>query len=205
MDFGNRIVFIGDSITEWGRFEDTEGIGTGYVRILHDYLRVTYPEKNYEIINRGIGGDRIINLEDRWQKDVLDLKPTTVSISIGINDVWRQLDQPNIEQVYPEQFEEKYRNLLLKLKQELNPTIILMDPTVIEEDINSKGNQALKPYVAVVEKLAKEFDAIRVTTHEAFINYLKKKSGYLLTTDGVHMNSAGNMLMAQTWINEVEK
>jgi len=200
MGLGKRIVFIGDSITEWGRYEDSEGIGTGYVRLLHDYLRVISPEKNWEIFNRGVGGDRIINLEERWQEDVIALKPVVVSISIGINDVWRQLDQPVLAQVFPVTFEEKYRNLLhhIKYKQ-----IILMEPTVIEEKLDFEGNKRLKEYVNIIRKLAKEFQPIVVTTHEVFVAYLEKNNGYALTTDGVHMNSAGNMLMAKTWVNAV--
>ncbi|MGP4041521.1 SGNH/GDSL hydrolase family protein [Gracilibacillus sp. D59] len=201
MDIGKRIVFIGDSITEWGRYEDQEGIGTGYVRLVHDYLRVTIPEKNFEILNRGIGGDRIINLKERWQQDVIDLEPDVVSISIGINDVWRQLDHPEMEQVTPEVFEATYRHLLEQVK---SCQLILMEPTVIEEDLNSEGNKLLKNYVKIVQQLAREYDAVLVPTHKACVYYLENNNGYALTTDGVHMNSAGNTLMAKAWMEAVK-
>ncbi len=202
MDLGKRIVFIGDSITEWGRHEDAEGIGSGYVRLLHDYLKVTNPSKNYEIINRGIGGDRVVNLEERWQEDVLDLNPDVVSISVGINDVWRQLDQPAIDQVLPYAFEVKLKKLLQKIH---GAQIILLEPTIIEENLNSEGNKKLRDYVEVIRRLALEFQAILVPTHQVFLEYIKKDNGYPLTTDGVHMNSAGNVLMAKTWIKAVGK
>ncbi|KAB8125597.1 SGNH/GDSL hydrolase family protein [Gracilibacillus oryzae] len=204
MNLGKRLVLIGDSITEWGKNEDPEGIGRGYVRLIHDYLRVTEPEKNYEIFNKGIGGNRITDLEARWQEDVLDLMPDTVSISIGINDVWRQLDQPELEQVAPDKFEQKYRKLLSQIKAATHANIILMEPTIINEEINSEGNQKLKAYVEIVNKLAGEFDTLLVPTHQAFIEYLQKDSRYYLTTDGVHMNSAGNLLMANQWIKAVK-
>ncbi|MBS4200432.1 SGNH/GDSL hydrolase family protein [Bacillus sp. FJAT-49732] len=191
-----RILFIGDSITEWGRNEDPEGIGIGYVRIIHDYLLTAFPSKELEIINKGIGGNRATDLQDRWEKDVLDLHPDYVSVSIGINDVWRQLDNPDMVQVYPEQFEE----ILAGLLEKTNAQLILMEPTIIEEDIHSEGNQKLIPYVEIVRKLAKNFDAILVPTHQDFIDYLKTGATYKLTTDGVHMNSAGNMLMAKSWL-----
>ncbi|MCR2823022.1 SGNH/GDSL hydrolase family protein [Lederbergia panacisoli] len=195
-----RILFIGDSITEWGRNEDPEGIGYGYVRILHDYLVTTFPEKKLEIINKGIGGNRATDLKNRWEDDVLALNPDYVSVSIGINDVWRQLDNPDMEQVYPEQFEE----ILTGLLEKTNAQLILMEPTVIEEDVNSEGNQKLVPYVEIVRALAKKFNAILVPTHQDFIDYLKSGTAYKLTTDGVHMNSAGNMLMARSWLNACE-
>lgn len=195
-----RILFIGDSITESGRYEDPEEIGNGYVRILHDYLVTAFPGKELEISNKGIGGNRATDLKDRWEKDVTSLNPDYVSVSIGINDVWRQLDNPDMEQVYPEQFEEVLAELLEKTTAQL----ILMEPTVIEEDVDSEGNQKLVPYVEIVRELAKKFNAILVPTHQDFIDYLKSGTAYKLTTDGVHMNSAGNMLMARSWLNACE-
>ncbi|MBS4195551.1 SGNH/GDSL hydrolase family protein [Lederbergia citri] len=195
-----RILFIGDSITEWGKNEDPEGLGIGYVRIIHDYLKTAFPSKNLEIINKGIGGNRATDLQDRWEKDVLALTPDYVSVSIGINDVWRQLDNPDMVQVYPDQFEE----ILTGLLEKTNAQLILMEPTVIEEDVNSEGNQKLIPYVEIVRKLANKFGAILVPTHQDFIDYLKSGTTYKLTTDGVHMNSAGNMLMARSWLQACE-
>lgn len=201
MEMGKRIVFIGDSITDSGRREDPDQIGTGYVRIIHDYLKVTYPTKQLNILNRGIGGDRVTDLASRWNEDVIALNPTIVSISIGINDVWRQVDRPEIDQVYPVQFEQVYAKLLEQIKAKTNARIILMEPTLIQEDIHSEGNVKLIPYVAIIHRLAEKYQAVVVPTHEVFINYIKSNRNYKLTTDGVHMNTAGNMLMAKTWLD----
>lgn len=203
MDKGKRIIFIGDSITDSGRREDPNHIGTGYVRIIHDYLKVTYPTKQLDILNRGIGGNRVTDLANRWKEDVVALNPAIVSISIGINDVWRQIDRPEIEQIYPVQFEMIYANLLEQIKAETNAVIILMEPTLIQEEIFSVGNAKLIPYVEIVNRLAKKYQTIVVPTHEVFINFIKSNRKYKLTTDGVHMNSAGNMLMAKTWLETV--
>ncbi|ENH96423.1 hydrolase [Gracilibacillus halophilus YIM-C55.5] len=203
MSIGQRIVMIGDSITEEGRFEDQEKIGDGYVRLIHDYLQVTEPDRGYQVINKGVGGDRVTDLKSRWQQDVIELQPDTVSISIGINDVWRQLDQPHIEQVFPDQFEAIYQQLIEQVYERTNAHIILMEPTVIEENIQSEGNQRLKDYVDIVRKLARTHQATLVPTHQVFLTYLTSQSTYPLTTDGVHMNPAGNMLMAKTWLETV--
>ncbi|CEG26449.1 SGNH/GDSL hydrolase family protein [Bacillus sp. B-jedd] len=199
-----RIVFIGDSITHWMKNEN-DPIGTGYVRLVHDYLQVTYPEQEFEIFNEGLSGNRVTDLAERWEQDVLSVRPDFVSISIGINDVWRQLDSPDIEQVYHEQFEKVYESLLLSLKEKTNARIILMEPTVIAEDVQSEGNVKLAPYVEIVHKLAERYSAVLVPTHEAFISYLKTGKGKPLTLDGVHMNSMGNMLMAKTWVEAAGK
>jgi acyl-CoA thioesterase-1 len=200
MKRNDKIVFIGDSITEWGRAGDPEDIGTGYVRLIHDYLVTSYPEKKPVVLNRGIGGHRIPDLRDRWQSDVINENPAYVSISIGINDVWRQLDHPGEEQVYPENFEAIYTDLLTQVKEKTNAVLILMEPTIIEEDVNSEGNQKLARYADIVRMLAEKFKAIHVPTHRAFIDYLHAGAEYRITIDGVHTNSTGNMLMAQTWI-----
>jgi acyl-CoA thioesterase I len=198
-----QILLIGDSITDADRRQDPEKIGYGYVRLLRDYCTVTYPEKNLSFINKGVSGNRVTDLAARWEKDVLELNPDWVSVSIGINDVWRQLDQPQMDQVYPDYFEEIYTRLLEKVMEHTNAKIILMEPTIIEENRESQGNRMLAPYVEIVHRLAKKFNAILVPTHEAFINFLKSDCKSSLTTDGVHMTSVGNMLMAQTWIKAV--
>src|SRR5690625_7444026 len=86
-----RIVFIGDSITESGKSEDPEALGSGYVRLLYDYFITTYPTSDLEVINKGISGNRIDDIKASWHRAVLELNPDIVSISVGINDVWRQL------------------------------------------------------------------------------------------------------------------
>lgn len=200
----DRIVFIGDSITDKGRKKDPLKLGSGYVRIIHDYLTAVYPQLGLKMINEGVSGNRVIDLEKRWTLDVMDHQPQWVSISIGINDVWRQLDSPMGEQVYPDKFEEVYRNLLDQTKQIPDCRVILMQPTVIKEYPDATGNRLLKPYVDIVNRLAEQYDAILVPTHFAFVDFIKLETGQDLTTDGVHMNPLGDMLMATTWLKAIE-
>ena len=199
-----RIVFIGDSITELGKFEDPEALGTGYVRLLYDYFITAYPANDFEVINKGISGNRIDDLATRWQTDVIDVNPDIVSISIGINDVWRQLKDPTMPQIYPEEFKNNYNDLLQQVSDNTSADIVLMEPTIIEENLDSIGNQKLKPYVEIVNTMAEKHDAYLVPTHQAFLSYLEANNGYALTTDGVHMNSTGNMLMAKAWYETVK-
>ena len=118
-----KVVLIGDSITDCGRREDPENLGSGYVRLIHDYFVTAYPNEQIQFINKGISGNRITDLAARWQGDVIDLNPDYVSISIGINDVWRQLDRPEIEQVGTELFQKLYIDLLTQLKEKTNEVI----------------------------------------------------------------------------------
>ncbi|MEI2400993.1 hydrolase, partial [Paenibacillus phytohabitans] len=68
-----RIVFIGDSITWWG-INEGDSIGTGYVRLLHDYLKVSNPQRDFDVINKGISGNRVIDLAERWDQDVISFQ-----------------------------------------------------------------------------------------------------------------------------------
>ncbi|ARK30860.1 SGNH/GDSL hydrolase family protein [Halalkalibacter krulwichiae] len=199
-----KILFIGDSITDCGRLEDQEGLGTGYVRLVRDYLLASYPAIPFQFVNVGISGNRITDLVARWQEDVLNHKPDFVSISIGINDVWRQLDRPDLEQVTPELFKSHYIDLVTKVQEQTNAKIILMEPTIIGEQIDSTGNKLLIDYVKIVNELADHFKATVIPTHQAFIIFLQSGSTHQLTTDSVHMSSIGNMLMAKTWLKAVE-
>ena len=192
------LLFIGDSITESGRFEDSEKIGFGYVRLIHDYLVIT--NQSPKIVNKGVSGNHITDLVTRWDRDVIEMKPDYISISIGINDVWRRLDHSEKGLIFPDQYEKIYRNLLDQVKTKTKAKLILMEPTIHGEEIESPGNQLLAPYVEAVQKLAKEYNAVLVDTHQVFIDYFKQKPIHKLTVDGVHMNSIGNMLMAKAWL-----
>ncbi len=201
---GDKIILIGDSITDAGRLSDPEQVGDGYYRLIRDYYLASFPELNLQFINKGVGGNRVTDLFDRWQDDVIALQPNWVSVMIGINDVWRQLDSPGIEQVYPNDFERIYTDILTKLKEQTDAKIILMEPTIIEENLASKGNHLLVDYVQIVNDLAVKFDALLVPTNKVFRQYVEGGYDNNLTTDHVHMNSIGNMLLAKTWIETVQ-
>ena len=200
---GERWLFIGDSITDCGRLDDPEGLGRGYVRYIRDYVALRHPSLNVEWINRGVSGNRVVDLYERWETDVIRQQPDWVSISIGINDVWRQLDQRGTP-VYIDEYQRVYAELVEWTKNETEASLILMETTVIEEDLNSEGNQLLKPYNTFIRELAAEHGALLVPMNQAFRRYLQTKNRIPLTTDGVHLTSTGNMLMAWTGLEAVQ-
>jgi acyl-CoA thioesterase I len=200
----SKFVIIGDSITDCGRGGEPEGLGSGYVRLIRDYLRAKDPSHAPEVVNRGISGNKVTNLRDRWQKDVIDLAPSVLSIMIGINDVWHGLnpggtgvDLPTYRKVYAE---------LLGQVMEKHPqcTIVLCEPTVISPPAHAKGNETLKPYVNAVRELAVEQKAILVPLHEVFLDAAKARPDIDWATDGVHPTSGGHMLIARQWLEATE-
>ena len=196
---GQRFVLIGDSITDAGRFEDPEQAGFGYVRMFRDLCWSTNPERKFEIVNRGISGDTIRHLEQRWRRDVIAERPDVLSVSIGVNDVWRQLEEPpNPEQVFPDEFEAVYRRLLTQTRDSLDCKFVLCEATIIGESREDPHNPIVDKYNGCIARLALEFDALLVPMNQAFWCAIDADPGRRWTTDGVHPLTNGHMLMALT-------
>mgnify|MGYP001115903718 CR=1 FL=1 len=197
-----RLLFIGDSITDCGRRQDPEGIGSGYPRLVRDYLAATYLQDAPEVINRGISGNKVTDLRDRWDSDVLQLKPDILSIKIGINDVWHGLRKDTPAGVPIEQFIEVYRLILNQLRSAVPQCqLVLCEPSVISPPAPAEGNERLQPYIRAVHDLGKEFNAAAVVEfHKPFIEAMRVRPDITWAGDGVHPSSTGHMLLARQWL-----
>ncbi|MEK4473941.1 SGNH/GDSL hydrolase family protein [Paenibacillus sp. FSL R7-0048] len=194
------ILFQGDSITDWGRnHEDASSLGVGYAMMVAARLGHLYPEKNLTFFNRGIGGNRIVDLQGRWDKDCLDLKPTWVSIYIGINDTWRRFDSG--EETTPEQFEASYRDLIERTRKSLDAKLVLIEPFVlpVPEDRRT-WRQDLDPKIHIVRELAREYGAPLVPLDGLFAAASVKAEPAYWAYDGVHPTPAGHALIADAWL-----
>ncbi|MEC8279650.1 MAG: SGNH/GDSL hydrolase family protein, partial [Verrucomicrobiota bacterium] len=148
-------------------------------------------------MNTGISGNRVTDLEARWQSDVLDLEPKWLSVMIGINDVWRQFDsESGAEQVEPEQYELVYRSLLEKTRSQLDG-LVLMTPYFLETNREDPMRLKMDAYGTITKKLAVQFDAIFVDTQATFDHYLVHQPTESLCADRVHPNGLGHMILAR--------
>jgi len=202
LNAATRLLFIGDSITDAGRREDPEGMGTGYVRRIRDWLRARDPENAPHVVNQGISGNKVTDLQTRWKRDVLDQSPDVVSIMIGINDVWHGLidDHAGVD---VESFVRTYRQILTALRaRHPECKLVLCEPTIISPPAAAVGNRDLQPYVLAVNELTKEFDVeALVKLHEPFRRAEQLRPDIAWTTDGVHPTSTGHALIARTWLS----
>ena len=124
-----RILFQGDSVTDAGRDRSNGAdLGRGYPYIISALLGATRPEMKFDFLNRGIGGDKVIDLKRRWQQDCVNIRPDLVSILIGVNDSWR--DKVTLPTTV-EAFEESYRELLNVVKDETEADLIIMEPFLL--------------------------------------------------------------------------
>lgn len=196
-----KLLFIGDSITDCGQREDPERIGSGYVRLVRDYLRAKDPATAPNVINAGIGGDCVTDLADRWQRDVLDAAPDVLSVNIGVNDVWQSLGGKN-EGVALERYTKVYDNLLAQVATLLPRTkLVLCEPGVIWPPQPVDGNEKLQGYIFAVQAMAVKRGAqCVVPLHAAFETAGKARPDIDWAPDGVHPSSSGHMLIAHTWL-----
>ena len=205
---GQTILFTGDSITDCDRARPVgEGpwLGNGYVAQVNALLEACYPQRRIRVLNTGIGGNRVTDLEARWQADVLSHQPDWLSIMIGINDVWRQFDGANDpDQVDIARYEATYRRLLTQTRPQLSGGLILMTPFFIEANRADPMRAMMDEYSAVVAQLASEFDAIFVDTQAAYDHYLTYRPTQSLCGDRIHPNQSGHMLMARAFLAAVQ-
>jgi lysophospholipase L1-like esterase len=198
----SRLLLIGDSITDCGRRDDAEQVGSGYVRLIRDWLTATDPSIAPIVINRGISGSKIPDLEKRWQRDVLDERPDVLSIYIGINDVWHGL-APGRAGCDIDDYVRGYRSILKQTRETLpSCRVILCEPSVIWPPAPAEGNERLAPYVRAVQELSAEFAAeCVVPLHTAFHAARDARPDIPWTRDGVHPTSFGHTLIARTWLD----
>ena len=199
-----KVLFQGDSITDagWNR-QDPASLGGGYAMMIGSWFSAMCPEKAVTFLNRGISGNRAKDLEARWQADCLDLKPTWVSVMIGINDTWRRYDSNDPTPV--EAYEKSYRNILTLTKNKLKARLVLIEPFVLPAPEDRKQWRVdLDPRLHVVRTLAREFGAVLVPMDGIFAEAATRREPAFWAGDGVHPSLPGHALIAQAWLRAVK-
>ncbi len=190
------VLFVGDSITDAGRRDDPAGLGWGYVRLVAEAFALRGERRR--IVNRGIGGDRIGDLRNRWAADVLAQEPSVLTVYVGVNDTWRRFDGGDATD--PAHFEGVYRALLEEARAASNPRLILVEPflvPVVEEQRAWLDDLAGKR--EAVASLASEFQAALVPLHRILTVAAVHHGAAAVAEDGVHPTALGAELIAEAW------
>lgn len=208
-----KILFQGDSVTDAGRTGcNYENLGRGYPNFVAGTLQCRYPDKGFEVVNRGIGGNRVVDLYQRWKVDALNLRPDVISILIGINDTWHEKASGN--GVEPDRFEMVYRALLQWTTKVLpDVKLVICEPFMFKAGAAKEGYEPGKNWApaddwapemdvrrAIVKSLAEEFGATFVPFQSVLDNALQRAPANVWLGDGVHPTPAGHALIADTWI-----
>lgn len=194
-----RIVFFGDSITQAGAQPG------GYIMRMNDLLKQKGKDGNYELVGAGIGGNKVYDLYLRMEEDVLAKNPDVVVIWVGVNDVWHKRTFGTGTD--PDKFERFY-NAIIKKLQAKNIKVWLCTPAAIGEktDFSNELDGDLNKYAGIIRVIAKNNNCGLIDLRKSFLEYNlannkdNKESG-ILTTDRVHLNEAGNTLVAESMYN----
>lgn len=198
------IVFAGDSITDSDRRTDRTGLGYGYVDHVARELRARGDQST--VVNAGIAGNRVAHLQERWQADVIDHRPTTLSVYIGVNDTLAAffVGRPTP----PEVFEERYTDLLDRARAAGVARLVLVEPFFVDTEIPSvrwgEGtefiHEDLAPKQAVVRDLAGRYGAAFVALQSIVDGLAAQRGPTMVAADGVHPTPLGHRLIADAWL-----
>ncbi|MDR1669216.1 MAG: SGNH/GDSL hydrolase family protein [Oscillospiraceae bacterium] len=196
------VLFQGDSITDCNRDRsNTDSLGDGYVKRIADVYHTLFPGSGTVFLNRGVSGDRARNLLERYETDLLALKPDVLSVLIGINDVWRRYD--NGDPTSCEDFSRSYRLLLTQVKRDLPRTkIILLEPFVLYALPDRRAwREDLDPKIQAVRELANEFADVYIPLDGLLASDVAKGvPTESLASDGVHPTDLGHAMLAGYWL-----
>ena len=209
----DTVLFQGDSITDCGRHRqadepnDPAGLGAGYAHYAAAMLLADHNPVTLRAFNRGVGGDRIPDLIARWQRDALDLKPTVVSILVGINDIWHGLSGDPSRGVNREDFEAQYRQLLTDTAETLpGVRFVIGEPFLTPTGYATMlpMDDELTARRATIRGIADDHGAVFVPYQSVFDAAMDRGvPAEHLAFDGVHPTMAGHMLMARAWYDAV--
>lgn len=196
------ILFQGDSITDAGRSKTESkpnhpgALGSGYAFLASASLLGSHPEKSLQIYNRGISGNKVYQLADRWERDTIAIQPNVLSILIGVNDFWHMMNGSYKGTV--ETYRNDYRKLLTLTKEKLpNVQLIIGEPFALKgTSVKPDWFPLFHEYRGVAREIANEFDATFIPYQQIFDKALELAPVSYWVPDGVHPSIAGAELMA---------
>lgn len=190
-----RILFQGDSITDWGRDrDDIHNLGNGYPKFAAELIKKAHPETEFEFINLGISGNQTKDLVDRLQSDFIDIQPDVVSIHIGINDTWHRAGERNW--LGNDVFEAQYRKVLTEIKEKTNAKILIIEQFLLPVEDKLYFREDLNGKIDITRKLAREFADFYIPLDGLMAQACVEKDAYHWSEDGVHPNDNGAKFIA---------
>lgn len=208
---GDKILFQGDSITDAGRNKERDGynnaaiLGGGYAFLAAAELLHDHADKHLQIYNKGISGNKVFQLADRWEKDCLAIKPDVLSVLIGVNDYAHMRNGNYNGNVGT--YKKDYMALMDRTKKALpHVRLIICEPFAVNgvKNVDDSWFPDFDGYRQAAREVADTYDAVFVPFQTVYDRAEKKAPGSYWTTDGVHASVAGAKLMAEAWLKAVK-
>ncbi len=199
----DRILFIGDSITDTNRNrEDVACLGkNGYCALVSGRILADLGAPELPIFNRGINGHKVIDILNRVQKDILDLEPTVISMLLGINDAGNEVNTHHA--IEASTFHENYRALLTAIRDKISTQIVLLEP-FLGTSLRPELRPYLNPKIDAVRALAVEFGTELIPLDGIFAESCTVAPVTYWLSDGVHPTLAGHTLIADEWMSRAQ-
>ncbi len=199
------VLFQGDSITDCGRDRSsnepnaTSALGTGYPLLVAAAVLAAQANRTIRFFNRGISGNKVPDLQERWTADALDLRPDVLSILIGVNDFWHKLDHGYTGTV--RDYEEQYVALLDQTRRALPRVhLIVLEPFVLRcGAVNERWFPEFDQRRNAAARVAARARATFVPLQSAFDRRTRSSPPEYWAADGVHPTPAGHGLIAAQW------
>jgi len=203
------LLFQGDSITDCGRDRTlaepnlAKGLATGYPLLIAARLLSEHPASGLRVLNRGISGNTVPDLDARWQADALDLAPDVLSILIGVNDIWHKLN--GTFQGTVESYEAGYDALLARTRQALPKLrLVVLEPFVLRTGaVTDAWFPEFDQRRAAAARVAQRAGATFLRLHTMFERLATEAPPAYWAADGVHPTVAGHGAIARAWLDEV--
>ena len=203
----SKFVLIGDSVTDMGRARPVaEGLfnphGTGYPNVVQGLLTSVYPDYFINVVNMGVSGNTVRDLKARWQTDLLDLKPDWVSVMLGVNDVWRQFDVPQLagRDVQPGEYRDTLRELV-DLTKPVVKGMVLITPVFWELNTADAMAARVREYGAICREVAAEKGVLFCDAQAYADRVLAHCHSSYIAWDRVHPNIPGANVLAHALLD----
>lgn len=227
------VLFSGDSITDGNRGKSMDCnhiMGHGYQYIIASRLALDNAESRPKFINKGYSGENAYDLLKKWQTDVLDNKPTVLSILVGVNEGGYGYFNGLTPDEAKERYETNLRAILELTRKELGDIkIILCEPFYCPLD-KSDYSYKFTPHPdgvegpfkrpdsndpedsvtyrievnekirAVAPKIAEDFGCIFVPLYDKIYEQAERSRMEYFIWDGTHPSIAGHMLISEEWL-----
>ena len=199
-----RFVFLGDSITDCYHNFDSENLGEGYVRLIHERLYLA--NKEIQIINKGFDGFTLAALKRLWKQQSDTLLPDVLTILIGINDVG-VIHNTGMDPAFAlAEFKVSFEVLLNDIRKKYKIPIIIMEPFLFPYpekykvwfDTLTKMNQ-------IIKEISQKYNLIHIPLWETMLQMAEKYGYDAITTDGIHLTTNGHSILADKWLEMSKK
>jgi len=208
---GFTFLFQGDSITDGNRSRNLDWnhvLGHGYAYLIASRLWYDLPAKGFHFFNRGVSGNKITDMAQRWQDDTIAIKPDLLSILIGVNDVQAAINGNKDATVLS--FQNDYRALLTQTKEQLpNVEFVICEPFILAVGRVKDNWDAFQKEIVgrqeVAKLMATEFNAVYLPLQDIFNEVLKRAPADYWIWDGIHPMPGGHEMIAREWTKQVGK